>query len=223
MALEVNGHKMKVDMGYREEVVLVRMEPYAGLHEAMLAVIRERVYADGLLSTQIQNPSNAFEVYERSVSSGDHSFTAAHDGKFEYCFSNEHWSANSKEVSFNVHGIVYVPESEAPQDPLEKEGKCCAPNNISRPMTRVTNNTPHQTVKLLAELLAQVKDEQGYIVVRERTHRNTAESTNARVKWWSIFQMGVVVGEGIFQVWWLKRFFEVKDPSRPSFNKGALG
>jgi hypothetical protein len=124
MALEVNGDKMKVDMGYREEVVLVRMEPYAGLHEAMLAVTRERVYADGLLSTQIQNPSNAFEVYERSVSSGDHSFTAAHDGKFEYCFSNEHWSANSKEVSFNVHGIVYVPESEAPQDPLEKEGKC---------------------------------------------------------------------------------------------------
>lgn len=77
-----------------------------------------------LRTLQIQNPSNAFEVYERSVSSGDHSFVASQDGKFEYCFSNEHWSANSKEVSFNVHGIVYVPESEAPQDPLEKEGKC---------------------------------------------------------------------------------------------------
>ena len=58
------------------------------------------------------------------MSSGDHSFTAMVDGKYTYCFSNEHWSANSKEVSFNVHGIVYVPESEAPQDPLEKEGKC---------------------------------------------------------------------------------------------------
>ena len=144
MALEVNGHKMKVDMGYREEVVLVRMEPYAGLHEAMLAVIRERVYADGLLSTQIQNPSNAFKVYERSVSSGDHSFTAAHDGKFEYCFSNEHWSANSKEVSFNVHGIVYVPESEAPQDPLEKEGKCCAPNTINHLVIRIANISLNQ-------------------------------------------------------------------------------
>ena len=64
-------------------------------------------------------------------------------------------------------------------------------------------------VKKLSELLAQVRDEQGYIVVRERTHRNTAESTNARVKWWSIFQLGVLVGEGVFQVWWLKRFFEV--------------
>jgi p24 family protein beta-1 len=78
-----------------------------------------------------------------------------------------------------------VSESEAPQDPLEKE------------------------VRILSENVAQVKDEQGYIVVRERTHRNTAESTNARVKWWSIFQMVVLLGEGIFQVWWLKRFFEV--------------
>ena len=48
---------------------------------------------------------------------------AKEDGKYTYCFNNEHWGANTKEVSFNVHGIVYVPESEAPQDPLEKEGE----------------------------------------------------------------------------------------------------
>lgn len=65
-------------------------------------------------------------------------------------------------------------------------------------------------MKNLSNLLNQVRDEQQYIVIRERTHRNTAESTNARVKWWSIAQMGVLVGEGVFQVWWLKRFFEVK-------------
>ena len=113
------------------------------------------------------------------------------DGRYTYCFSNEAWSANSKEVSFNVHGVVYVPESEAPQEPIEKE------------------------IRSMVEILNQVRDEQGYIVVRERTHRNTAESTNARVKWWSIFQLGVLIGEGIFQVWWLKRFFEV---SRVSFD-----
>ena len=70
-------------------------------------------------------------------------------------------------------------------------------------------------MKELTELLQQVKDEQSYIIVRERTHRNTAESTNARVKWWSIFQLGVLIGEGIFQVWWLKRFFEVCRSSIP--------
>lgn len=67
-------------------------------------------------------------------------------------------------------------------------------------------------VKTLSDLLSQVKDEQSYIVMRERTHRNTAESTNGRVKWWSIFQLGVLIGVGIFQVWWLKRFFEVHLP-----------
>ncbi|KAI4285236.1 MAG: hypothetical protein L6R35_004703 [Caloplaca aegaea] len=134
----------------------------------------------------IQHPRGHNLRHGRAVSSGDHSFDADADGKYVYCFSNEHWSAATKEVSFNVHGIVYVPESEAPQDPLEVE------------------------IKQLSELLSQVKDEQSYIVVRERTHRNTAESTNGRVKWWSIFQLGVLLGEGIFQVWWLKRFFEVK-------------
>jgi hypothetical protein len=59
-------------------------------------------------------------------------------------------------------------------------------------------------------MVAQVKDEQGYIVVRERTHRNTAESTNSRVKWWSLFQIMILAAEGVFQVWWIKRFFEVR-------------
>ena len=47
-------------------------------------------------------------------------------------------------------------------------------------------------VRDLASGLQAVKDEQEYIVVRERRHRDTAESTNARVMWWSVFQ-GIVL------------------------------
>ena len=142
-----------------------------------------------------------YEIYEKSISTGDFSLDAKHDGKYVFCFGNEHWGANSKEVSFNVHGIVYVTEAESSQDPLEVE------------------------VRRLSELLAQVKDEQSYIVIRERTHRNTAESTNARVKWWNLFVIGVVIGESVFQVWWLRRFFEVstywdKTTQRP-WHRGA--
>lgn len=77
-------------------------------------------------------------------------------------------------------------------------------------------------VRSLAELVTQVKDEQGYIVVRERTHRNTAESTNSRVKWWSVFQIFVLLGNGIFQVWWLKRFFEVRLSPPDDLRRGTL-
>lgn len=72
---------------------------------------------------QITNPVGQYETFQKSVSNGDYSFDAKHDGKFTYCFGNEHWGANSKEVSFNVHGIVYVAEHEADKDPLETEGK----------------------------------------------------------------------------------------------------
>jgi hypothetical protein len=134
----------------------------------------------------IMNPTGKMEANDKSISTGDYSFTAKNDGRFVYCFGNQHWGAHSKEVSFNVHGIVYVSESDLPSDPLEAE------------------------VRKLSDLLVQVKDEQQYIVIRERTHRNTAESTNARVKWWNLFVIGVVIGESFFQVWWLRRFFEVK-------------
>ncbi|KEY71042.1 hypothetical protein S7711_00866 [Stachybotrys chartarum IBT 7711] len=134
----------------------------------------------------IGRPDGEFEVNQKSIANLDFSFTATVDGKYTYCFSNQHWGAHTKEVSFNVHGVVYVSEGDVPADPLEFE------------------------VKRLSELLAQVKDEQAYIIVRERTHRNTAESTNSRVKWWNLFVIAIVIGESVFQVWWLRRFFEVK-------------
>lgn len=59
-------------------------------------------------------------------------------------------------------------------------------------------------IRLLAHGLAAVKDEQEYIVVREKTHRNTAESTNDRVKWWSVLQAVVLFAVVGWQVYYLK-------------------
>ncbi|TGZ82655.1 hypothetical protein EX30DRAFT_338967 [Ascodesmis nigricans] len=133
----------------------------------------------------IQDPHGNYVENKKSTPGGGSDFDANLDGRYTYCFSNEHWNAGHKEVLFNVHGIVYVAD-DGNSDPLEKG------------------------VKELAEMLSQVKDEQEYIIAREMVHRNTAESTNARVKWWSVFQIGVVGANGVFQVWYLKRFFEVK-------------
>ncbi|KAK9465770.1 emp24/gp25L/p24 family/GOLD-domain-containing protein [Lipomyces arxii] len=134
----------------------------------------------------ISDPMNQIVKSEKDVSFGEASFTAVESGRYTYCFSNEGSGYVSREVAFNVHGVVFVDASETPADPLEIE------------------------IKNLGVVVEQVKDELEYLLVRERMHRNTAESTNARVKWWSMFQLGVVAGSGIFQVYYLKRFFEVK-------------
>lgn len=122
---------------------------------------------------------------ERDVSHGDFSMIIPYKGKYQYCFVNENSGINTKDVTFNIHGVVYID-----------------PNDINA-------NTLDGAVRSLNNLVHAVKAEQSYIVIRERTHRNTAESTNDRVKWWSIFQVVVVIANSLFQVYYLKRFFEV--------------
>lgn len=115
---------------------------------------------------------------------GDYSFEASQDGKYTYCFLNPGDDGHDREVSFNVHGVVYVSEDDPEhKDPLEAQ------------------------IKELSELVAQVKDEQEYIVIRERMHRDTSESTNARVKWWSIGQTALLVAVCFFQVFYLSKYY----------------
>ncbi|CCC68528.1 hypothetical protein NCAS_0B04440 [Naumovozyma castellii] len=118
-------------------------------------------------------------------SHGEVTISAPSGGKFEYCFINENSGVQTKDVTFNIHGTVYVDLDD--------------PNN----------ETLDGSVRKLSKLIKEVQDEQSYIVIRERTHRNTAESTNDRVKWWSLFQVAVVVANSLFQIYYLKRFFEV--------------
>ncbi|CEP60544.1 Emp24p LALA0_S01e13344g [Lachancea lanzarotensis] len=122
---------------------------------------------------------------ERDVSHGDVRISVPQDGKFEYCFSNERSGVTTKDVTFNIEGIVYVNENDPKADSLDG------------------------AVRQLSRLTRELKNEQSYIVIRERTHRNTAESTNDRVKWWSVFQLFVVIVNSLFQIYYLRRFFEV--------------
>ncbi|AMD19870.1 HCL281Cp [Eremothecium sinecaudum] len=121
----------------------------------------------------------------RDVSHGEVTINANADGKYKYCFLNERSGIVTKDVSFNIYGVVYV--------------------DLDDPVS----NTLDGAVRRLSKLTKEIKNEQSYIVIRERTHRNTAESTNDRVKWWSIFQLAVVVAQSLFQIYYLKRFFEV--------------
>lgn len=105
-----------------------------------------------------------------------------------------------------------------------------------------------QEVRDLSAGLQLVKDEQAYLVVRERVHRDSAfshfltainslyptphatserltvhsfhssgcfyviacESTNSRVKWWSIAQIVILLGVCGWNIHYLKSWFEVK-------------
>lgn len=131
-------------------------------------------------------PSGVVERNLQSLDHGDVSLKAKSDGRYQYCFLNEKSGKADLDVSFNVHGVVYIDVKDPNSDNLD------------------------YAISKLNQLTSDVRAEQQYLVIRERTHRNTAESTNSRVKWWSVFQIIVVALNSVFQVYYLKRFFEVR-------------
>lgn len=46
---------------------------------------------------------------------------------------------------------------------------------------------------------------------REAEFRDTSESTNSRVVWWSIAQTSILVAAGLWQITHLKNFFKVRN------------
>lgn len=65
-------------------------------------------------------------------------------------------------------------------------------------------------IRELSAGLTSVKHEQEYMHVRDKFHREINESTNSRVVLWSTFEALVLVIMTVGQVYYLKRFFEVR-------------
>ncbi|XP_050297196.1 transmembrane emp24 domain-containing protein eca [Anthonomus grandis grandis] len=65
-------------------------------------------------------------------------------------------------------------------------------------------------VRQLLDQVEQITKEQNYQRFREDRFRQTSESTNSRVLWWSITQTAVLICMGAWQMRHLKKFFEAK-------------
>eukprot|EP00126_Sphaerothecum_destruens_P007792 Sdes_comp19989_c0_seq2m12609 len=77
-------------------------------------------------------------------------------------------------------------------------------------------------IRQLLDQVDGVIKEQDYQRLRELRFRETSESTNSRVLWWSIIQTLILLGTGYWQLRHLKGFFEAKKtcviPQKPKWN-----
>ena len=65
-------------------------------------------------------------------------------------------------------------------------------------------------IRKCSDKLKSIRSEHGYQVKREELFRDTSESTNSRVMWWTLFQTLILTVSAVYQIYHLKSFFKSK-------------
>lgn len=147
------------------------------------------------IDLKITGPDGKTIHQEERASSGKFTFAANADGIYTYCFGNKMSTMTPKAVMFSMD-IGEAPKTADPSAPHSAQDD--------------SHGKLEEQIKELSAALTAVKHEQEYMTVRDRIHRSINESTNSRVVLWAFFEALVLVAMTLGQVFYLKRFFEVR-------------
>ncbi|GBG29466.1 Transmembrane emp24 domain-containing protein [Hondaea fermentalgiana] len=119
---------------------------------------------------------------------GNFEFDAAEAGRYKVCFGNKLSTSAAKKVQFSIHaGRV--------DELLENEA---------------TEGLADKLVLSLGRRVSDLKEQEEYLRRRSERHQRTTESTSSRVLLSSLCEAFILVAVNLWQIYYLRRFFEVK-------------
>ena len=149
----------------------------------------------GITITVLQDSAKVI-LQENAAVDGRFAFTSEEEGVFEICMEvNQTTGWFGEPKKFKFHLDIQVGESSIDYTALAKK------EHLSDVEIRV---------RKLSDRITAITNEMHYQRKREEEFRNTSESTNTRVMWWSIFQTSVMLLSTLWQIKHLKTFFEEK-------------
>lgn len=146
------------------------------------------------VSLAIKDPANRLLKQDQDIDTADDdihkfSFLADAGGSYSVCFVNSNDAPVRVLLDFK-HGVEAKDYTEVAKRehlmPVEKE------------------------LRKMEDTVDEIHREMLYMREREAAMRNTNESTNSRVLWFSFLSIVVLLGMGVWQVLYLKKFFKSK-------------
>ncbi|XP_034652000.1 transmembrane emp24 domain-containing protein 2 [Drosophila subobscura] len=147
------------------------------------------------IGVSIKGPESELLHHSARESVGSFTFSASKMGVYTLCFDNQLSTLTPKVLMFQFHvirGLAYYTDPQRRgDDVLEQAVVQLMLNELSAKMTAV-------------------KQEQEYMHVRYRGHLDVSDSVHFRIVSWSIFGPSLLLVMTILEVYYLKRFFEVR-------------
>jgi len=170
---------------------------FESLNEKDAFTVRFQVKKGGFLDIDLMISSPSEKVLHAAQRQTEQrlTFTAEQSGVYKVCFGNKFSSLTTKVVVFQID--VSSKSSTSPKTELEA-ARTDDVNLVSKGVFELGDE--------LAGVEEALRDLRGRMYV----HHNTNESTNVRVFYWGIFEAVMTVSVSLFQVWYIKRFFEVR-------------
>ncbi|KAI8788975.1 transmembrane emp24 domain-containing protein eca-like isoform X1 [Biomphalaria glabrata] len=146
------------------------------------------------MHVEVSDPESKVVLSRTYAAEGRFTFTSHSAGEHIICL-NSNSSAWFNAGQLRVHLDINVGEHAVDYQQVQAKDK----------LTEL-----QLRVRQLLDQVEQITKEQNYQRYREERFRQTSESTNQRVLWWSIAQTLILLITGFWQMQHLKSFFEAK-------------
>lgn len=144
----------------------------------------------------IKDPNNVILHQEDKASAGKITIEATSEGPYSLCFSNRKVSYTPKFVIFDIERSDAIKAgSTGPADGTKKDEE--------------TEKLMKMVESLLMSAITSRHDVR-YLTARDRVHRKINEATNSRIVWWCGIEFILLLAVTLGQVFYLRRFFEIR-------------